>query len=136
MQNQLFDIYIKDMSMEGTEYGWVWNRTLHVDNDTTGKRTYTVGSRIFRILGDGSLQGDDAYEALIAAFKDPNVDDVIAIVPLPAATAEATQAVTIAGIAENVTTRLQDQSVAGQTNTTADSGNLLDQLVSFLSGIF
>jgi hypothetical protein len=135
MQNNLFDIYIRDMTSGDAEYGWVWNRTLRVNNDTTGTRTYSVGSRIFRIVGDGSLTGDDAYKALIASFRDPGVDDVIAIVPLPAETAEATQAVTTAGIPENAN-GLRDRPGPGQTNTAAGSGNLLDRLVHFLSGIF
>jgi hypothetical protein len=43
------------------------------------------GSKIYI---DGGLQGNDAYLALIEAFKDPGVDDIIAIAPSPAVTSD------------------------------------------------
>jgi hypothetical protein len=40
------------------------------------------GTNLFRIIGPGSLQGNDAAEALVAAFSDPhNGDDTYTEIP-------------------------------------------------------
>jgi len=62
MQNTTFDI------VASGDYV----RTLHGNN----------GMNLFRIKGAGSLQGNDAAEALIAAFSDPgNGDDTYTVIP-------------------------------------------------------
>jgi hypothetical protein len=40
------------------------------------------GSNLFRFNGAGSLQGNDATQALIAALNDPVVDDTYTVIPL------------------------------------------------------
>ena len=77
--NGIPDIYLAGNTSGDakSDDGWVWNRLIHQDNDPKG-------TKIFKVLGPGSLQGDDAYEALIQAFRDPGVDDIIATAPLPA----------------------------------------------------
>ena len=35
----------------------------------------TTGTKVFTLLGAGSLQGSDAAEALVQGINDPNVDD-------------------------------------------------------------
>ena len=57
MQNNEFDV-----RMNGAND--VWNYKLGPD-----------GTRIFSLLGAGSLQGSDAAEALVQGINDPNVDD-------------------------------------------------------------
>jgi PGF-CTERM protein len=57
MQNNQFDVYL-----DGNN---VWNRMLGA----------APGTKVFNLLGAGSLQGSDAAEALIQAINDPNVDD-------------------------------------------------------------
>ncbi|HNX17814.1 MAG TPA: hypothetical protein PKM50_05760 [Methanoregula sp.] len=79
MQNTMFDI---DVSGD-------YVRSLQSDNAT-----------LFRISGPGNLQGNDAADALVAAFSDPNIgDDTYTIIPFqvtdtgsptPLATAAAT----------------------------------------------
>jgi hypothetical protein len=73
MQNNVFDICLANVTAGNSLDGWVLNRML-TDNNAEG-------TRIFKIRGAGSLQGDDAYEALVQAFEDPAVDDTIAIFP-------------------------------------------------------
>jgi len=63
MQNDQFDIYIKDTN-------YVYNLRLGYDATTN-----PFGTKIFNLLGAGSLQGSDAAEALAQAINDPNVDD-------------------------------------------------------------
>ncbi|MFA4825706.1 MAG: MEMAR_RS02690 family S-layer glycoprotein [Methanoregula sp.] len=60
MQNNVFDI-----RLNGND---VWNYQSQV----TG---VAAGSKIFALLGAGSLQGSDAAEALVQGINDPNVDD-------------------------------------------------------------
>jgi PGF-CTERM protein len=68
MQNNQFDVYLSgDTATTATNYGAVMNRVL--GNSTTG------GTKVFKLLGAGSLQGSDAAEALVQAINDPNVDD-------------------------------------------------------------
>ena len=74
---------IPDINLAGNSTGdrmgddeWIWNRLIHQDNDPKG-------TKIFKVSGPGSLQGDDAFEALIQVFRDPGIDDIIAITPLP-----------------------------------------------------
>jgi hypothetical protein len=75
MQNAVFDIY--PVAGDKTDpSSWVWNRMLKENNNANGSKIYI----------DGGLQGNDAYLALIEAFKDPSVDDIIAIAPPPAVT--------------------------------------------------
>jgi hypothetical protein len=62
MQNNQLDIIPRD--------GWV--RNLQLNN----------GTNLFRALGPGSLQGNDAKEGLIVALNDPIVDDTYAEIPL------------------------------------------------------
>ena len=40
------------------------------------------GTNLFRFSGAGSLQGNDATQALIAALNDPSVDDTYTVIPL------------------------------------------------------
>jgi hypothetical protein len=62
MQNNTFDI---DVSRN-------YVRSLPLNN----------GTNLFRISGPGSLQGNDAAEALVAAFSDPgNGDDTYTLIP-------------------------------------------------------
>jgi hypothetical protein len=72
------DIYLASNSTSDRmgDDEWIWNRLIHQENDPEG-------TKLFKVSGPGSLQGDDAYEALIQAFRDPGVDDIIAITPLP-----------------------------------------------------
>jgi type 1 fimbria pilin len=80
-QNNIPDIYLSGNSTGGADNGdlWVWKRTIQQYGE--GK-----GTKIFKVSGPGSLQGDDAFEALVQAFNDSGVDDRIAIAPLPAVT--------------------------------------------------
>ncbi len=59
MQNNQFDVYLNG--------NFVYNRML--GNTTAG------GTKVFALLGAGSLQGSDAAEALVQAINSPNVDD-------------------------------------------------------------
>jgi len=62
MENTTFDI---DVSGD-------YVRSLQLNN----------GTNLFRISGPGSLQGNDAAEALVAAFSDPNNgDDTYTVIP-------------------------------------------------------
>jgi hypothetical protein len=125
MQNNVFDIYLANYSVKNTTDGWVLNRMLK-DNSNAD------GTRVFKIRGAGSLQGDDAYEALVQVFEDKTVDDSIVIFP---------STVNPPGSADPVPVQ-QDQVpttpyvVTGQSGNPAGSGNLLDQVVGFLSGMF
>jgi len=70
MQNNRFDVYkgngaTATSSIDGSNY--VFNMML--GNSSTG------GTKVFALLGAGSLQGSDAAEALVQAINDPNVDD-------------------------------------------------------------
>ncbi|MDO9324136.1 MAG: PGF-CTERM sorting domain-containing protein, partial [Methanoregula sp.] len=71
MQNNLFDV---DTSTVGAPTGTVYviNKQL---NAATVAAAGTTGSRVFTLLGAGSLQGSDAAEALVQGINDPNVDD-------------------------------------------------------------
>ncbi|MDD4138558.1 MAG: hypothetical protein PHT99_11820, partial [Methanoregula sp.] len=74
MQNKVFDISPNTNGSETGTDSWIWNRMLKESNDARG-------TKIFMTYGPGGLQGDNAYQALIEAFKDPSVDDIIAIAP-------------------------------------------------------
>jgi len=67
MQNNQFDVYESTFYNGATVPGVVLNRML--GNTTAG------GTKVFNLLGAGSLQGSDAAEALVQAINDPNVDD-------------------------------------------------------------
>jgi hypothetical protein len=62
MQNNQLDIIVSEN----------WVRNLQLNN----------GTNIFRFSGAGSLQGNDAAQALIAALNDPIVDDTYTEIPL------------------------------------------------------
>ncbi|MDO9324567.1 MAG: MEMAR_RS02690 family S-layer glycoprotein [Methanoregula sp.] len=74
MQNNVFDIYAstKDPATGNVLANLganVYNRQLVA----TG--TSAVGAKVFTLLGQGSLQGSDAAEALVQGINSPNVDD-------------------------------------------------------------
>jgi hypothetical protein len=127
MQNNVLDIYLDGNTPGNTKDGWVWNRMLTSNNDANG-------TKIFKALGPGSLQGDDAFEALIFAFEDPVVDDIIAIAPLSTATPTGSGN-SVPGL-QNRDSETQNPLTGEQDNKTAGSGSLLDQVWGFLAGIF
>jgi trimeric autotransporter adhesin len=59
MQNNAFDIRVTDTD----------------SNTVTNYQLGAAGTKVFTLLGAGSLQGSDAAEALVQAINDPNVDD-------------------------------------------------------------
>jgi PGF-CTERM protein len=61
MQNDEFDVKVAGAAM------------VDVYNMKLGNTA--AGTRIFTLLGAGSLQGSDAAEALVQGINDPNVDD-------------------------------------------------------------
>ena len=63
MQNDQFDVYLAPTAGYTTYVGL---------NQAGGRRT---GTKVFTLLGAGSLQGSDAAEALVQGINDPNVDD-------------------------------------------------------------
>jgi hypothetical protein len=130
MQNNVLDIYLTGNTTGDATDGWVWNRMLDQNHDANG-------TQIFKVRGPGSLQGDDAYEALIQAFKDPGVDDVIAIAPSSVVTTTRPPVVTLTptGSSDKVPGQ-QNTPAGGHPGKTTGSGNLLDQIFGFLSGIF
>jgi trimeric autotransporter adhesin len=119
MQNNVFDIYLANNTAGDTSDGWVLNRMLRDNNNADG-------TRVFKIRGAGSLQGNDAYEALVQAFEDPAVDDSIVIFP---------STVNPTGSGDTVPGP-QDQPTGGQNKKNTGSGNIIDQVFSFLTGIF
>ena len=126
MQNNVFDIYLANTTAGDTTDAWVLNRMLRDNNNTDG-------TRVFKIRGAGSLQGDDAYEALVQVFEDPSVDDTIVIFP---STVNPTGSGDTAPGPQTPVPEPQNTLTNGQNTKTAGSGNLLDQIVGFLSGIF
>jgi hypothetical protein len=76
------------------------NTTFDIDVSGDYVRTLRLnnGTNLFRISGPGSLQGNDAAEALVAAFNDPgNGDDTYTLIPFQitdAGTPQATAAAT------------------------------------------
>jgi PGF-CTERM protein len=69
MQNKVFDI---DTYTTGNNDVWVVNKQLVASGATNSAANYT---KIFKLLGSGSLQGSDAAEALAQGINDANVDD-------------------------------------------------------------
>jgi PGF-CTERM protein len=65
MQNDQFDI---DLCADAGVAGFTNNEVCNLQ--LTG-----AGTKIFTVLGAGSLQGSDAAEALVQGINDPNVDD-------------------------------------------------------------
>jgi len=61
MQNMEFDVYATTAGNNVV----VYNRQLGT----------SPGTKVFTLLGAGSLQGSDAAEALVQGINDPNVDD-------------------------------------------------------------
>jgi hypothetical protein len=130
MENNVLDIYLAKITTGTATDGWVWNRMLKDNNDANG-------ARIAKLIGAGSLQGDDAYEALIQGFKDSGVDDRIAIPSSPAVTTALPPAVPGTSAASGGKIPVQQNPLAGgQDKKTAGSGSMLDQVLSFLAGIF
>jgi len=70
MQNAQFDIDTNVPTGSAPDV-YVVNRMLGV-NTTTGAAQPTT---LFKLEGEGSLQGSDAAEALVQGINDPNVDD-------------------------------------------------------------
>jgi PGF-CTERM protein len=66
MQNNEFDVYV---STTGLPVGSADVKNRMLGNLSSG------GTKIFTLLGAGSLQGSDAAEALVQGINDPNVDD-------------------------------------------------------------
>jgi len=64
MQNNIFDIYVFNTN-------YVYNRI----QAGSGTAATGEGTKIFNLLGAGSLQGTDAAEALVQGINSPNVDD-------------------------------------------------------------
>jgi len=125
-KNNVLDISVENTSAAGAKDTWVINRML-TDTDNAN------GTKIFKIRGAGSLQGNDAYEALVQVFEDPAVDDTIVIAPLPAATATGSGETGTGQ--QNGMPETQKTLPGGQDNTPAGSGSLLDQVWGFFSGI-
>jgi trimeric autotransporter adhesin len=78
MYNQVFDI-------------WPVSSVAGFNNNDLVAGSYPVqGNTLFRLQGEGSLQGPDAAEALVQALNDPAIDDIYAklqfLVEVPAIT--------------------------------------------------
>jgi len=69
MQNKAFDVdlYAMDDATVNNR-GYVYNKILQASQSTTA-------TKIFKLLGAGSLQGSDAAEALAEGINNANVDD-------------------------------------------------------------
>jgi PGF-CTERM protein len=65
MQNNQFDVYVSTAAPVPVGSAYVYNRMIGV----------LPGTKVFNLLGAGSLQGSDAAEALVQGINDPNVDD-------------------------------------------------------------
>jgi hypothetical protein len=70
-KNEVLDIYLVTNTAGGSTDGWVYNKMLTGNNDAHG-------TRIVKILGAGSLQRDNAFDALVQGFRESGVDDIIA----------------------------------------------------------
>jgi len=69
MQNKAFDVDLYTLTdTVADNRGFVYNRILQQAGGTTA-------TKIFKLLGAGSLQGSDAAEALAEGINDANVDD-------------------------------------------------------------
>ncbi|MCK9632177.1 MAG: DUF3821 domain-containing protein, partial [Methanoregula sp.] len=68
MQNGEFDVALHALDTTPNP-GYVYNKQLINSGDTTSTTT------IFKLLGQNSLQGSDAAEALAQGINDANVDD-------------------------------------------------------------
>jgi len=126
MQNNVFDIYLANYSAQYTTDGWVWNRMLKDSNNPDG-------TKIFKLTGPGSLQGDDAYLALVQVFEDPTVDDNIVIFP---STVNPPGSGDTVPVQQNQILKIPYGVTGGERGNPAGSGNLLDLVSGFLSGIF
>ncbi|MDD1685476.1 hypothetical protein [Methanoregula sp.] len=126
MLNNVFDIYLANNTAGNTADGWVLNRMLK-DN------TNADGTRVFKIRGAGSLQGNDAYEALVQVFEDPAVDDTIVIFPSTVNPAGSGDTVPVQS---NLVSETPNPLTSGQNTKTTASANLIDQVWGFLSGVF
>ncbi|MFA5269100.1 MAG: hypothetical protein WC379_14120 [Methanoregula sp.] len=126
MQNNVFDIYLANNTSGTTTDAWVLNRMLKDNNNADG-------IRVFKIRGAGSLQGTDAYEALVQAFEDPAVDDNIVIFP---STVNPTGSVDTVPVQQDQILKTQYMGTGGQNGKPAGSGTILDQVFGYLSGIF
>jgi trimeric autotransporter adhesin len=70
MQNGIFDIDTTGVLHSGDNV-YVINKMLGINTSSATQSSTTI----FRLEGQGSLQGSDAAEALVQAINDPNVDD-------------------------------------------------------------
>jgi PGF-CTERM protein len=68
MQNNVFDVKPDPSAISTSAVVNVLNMQLNAGTSTTG-------TKVFTLLGAGSLQGSDAAEALVQGINDPNVDD-------------------------------------------------------------
>jgi PGF-CTERM protein len=69
MQNKQFDVDLYPLdAADANNRGFVYNRILQASTTTTA-------TKIFKLLGPGSLQGSDAAEALAEGINNANVDD-------------------------------------------------------------
>lgn len=127
MENNALDIYLARTTPGDAKSGWVWNRMLSQNNDANG-------TKIFRVLGPGSLQGNDACEALVFAFREPVVDDVISV--SPSLTIKTTGSGSAVPVQQARVLATPGPLTGEQTTKTAGSGNLLDRVWGFLSGFF
>nr|WP_320162528.1 MEMAR_RS02690 family S-layer glycoprotein [uncultured Methanoregula sp.] len=66
MQNAIFDV----VAQSGTGSDAGKTVVMNMQLGTAG-----TGTKVFTLLGAGSLQGSDAAEALVQGINDPNVDD-------------------------------------------------------------
>jgi hypothetical protein len=126
MQNNVFDITLANNTAGTKTDAWVLNRMLRDNNNPDG-------TRVFKIRGAGSLQGNDAYEALVQVFIDPVADDSIAIYP---STVGSTGSGDAGPVQQNRVPETQYQMTGGQSGKPAGSGTVLDQVFGFFSGIF
>lgn len=66
MYNEIFDV-------------WPTSSVVGYNNQDLVAGSYPVrGNTLFRILGEGSLQGPDAADALVQALNNPSIDDIYA----------------------------------------------------------
>jgi len=126
MQNNVFDIYLANNTAGNAADAWVLNRMLKDSSNADG-------TRVFKIRGAGSLQGDDAYLALVQVFEDKTVDDNIVIFP---STVNSPGSGDTGPVLQDLVPTTQYVVTGGERGNPAGSGNLLDQVLGFLSGMF
>ena len=125
MQNNVFDIFLANTTAGNPADAWVLNRMLKDSSNADG-------TRVFKIRGAGSLQGNDAYEALVQVFEDKTVDDNIVIFP---STVNSPGSGGTEPVQQDQVPTTQYLVTGGERGNPAGSGNLLDQVFGFLSGM-